>query len=109
MLSKLQNLVEGLFESSAVIFKKAGLSPNLITAVGFVLTVFTASLYAVGLFLRWPWLAAVILLATAGYFDALDGAMARRYLHISSIGGVLDSVLDRVGETALYSGVALGG
>ncbi len=48
-------------------------------------------------------------LLVSGYFDALDGAMARRFFQVSKVGGVLDSVLDRIGEIALYSGLAFGG
>src|SRR5437867_700158 len=109
MLSRLQYAVEGLFESSAGIFKKAGFSPNLISTLGFILTVLTALFYYGSLSPRWTWFAAVILLLLAAYFDALDGAMARRYLQITRMGGVLDSVLDRVGEIVLYAGLAFGG
>ncbi len=109
MLSRLQYLVEGFFESSAVVFKKAGLSPNLLTFLGFALTLLTAFLYYQGLSSLSTWLAASTLLVLASYFDALDGAMARRFLLVSQIGGILDSVLDRIGEIALYSGIALGG
>src|SRR5207245_8837274 len=35
--------------------------------------------------------------------------MARRYHQISKMGGILDSVLDRVSEIALYAGLAIGG
>ncbi len=48
-------------------------------------------------------------LIIGAYFDAVDGAMARRYHQISKMGGILDSVLDRVGEIALYAGLFIGG
>ncbi len=109
MLSRIQYLVEGFFESSAVAFKRTGLSPNLITVLGFTLTLLTAISYYSGLTLGVTWFASVVLLFLAGYFDALDGAMARRYLQTSKIGGILDSILDRVGEITLYAGLGLGG
>ena len=109
MLSRLQYLVEGFFESSAVLFHNAGLSPNLTTVVGFVLTVAAGMLYYGGLSSTWTWLVAWVLLLTSGYFDALDGAMARRFKLVSRTGGVLDSVLDRIGEMILYSAIAIGG
>lgn len=109
MLSRLQYLVEGLFESSAAVFRRVGLTPNLITSSGFVLTLIVSLLYSHGIGSLSTWLAASALLVVAGYFDALDGAMARRFLQVSRIGGILDSVLDRIGEMALYSGIALGG
>src|SRR3989442_14820715 len=55
------------------------------------------------------WLAAWILLMVAGYFEAIDGAMARRFQMVSRAGGFLDSVLDRVGGMGLYSSIALSG
>ncbi len=109
MLSRLQYLVEGFFESSASVFKKAGLSPNFITILGFALTLLTSFVYYQWLSSTLTWLAASVLLLLASYFDALDGAMARRFLKVSKLGGILDSVFDRIGEIALYTGIALGG
>jgi archaetidylinositol phosphate synthase len=109
MLSRLQYLVEGFFESSAVAFHKAGFSPNLTTIVGFVLTVAVGVMYYAGLPSMSTWLVAWVLLLVASYFDALDGAMARRFRLVSRAGGVLDSVLDRIGEIVLYSAIGLGG
>ncbi len=109
MLSRLQHLVEGFFESSAGIFRKAGLSPNAVTVAGFLLTVAVFLLYVAGLRSGFEIAAAAVLLLLASYFDALDGAMARRYRLGSVKGGILDSVLDRTGEFFLYAGVAVGG
>ncbi len=109
MLSRLQFLVEGFFEWSAGVFKKAGLSPNWITFLSFLLAVIASTLYAAGLSPLILWFAAVISLLLSGYFDAVDGAMARRFLLVTKTGGVLDSVLDRIGEISIYSGLAVGG
>ena len=109
MLSRLQFLVEGFFEWSAGVFKKAGLSPNWITVLSFLLAIVASILYAARLSPPVSWIAAVLSLVLSGYFDALDGAMARRFLLVTKTGGVLDSVLDRIGEISIYSGLALGG
>lgn len=108
MLSRLQHLVEGFFESSASLFKRVGLSPNSITVLGFALTVATFLFYSRGLQVGWEQAGAFSTLLLASYFDALDGAMARRYQLVSRQGGILDSILDRLGELFLYSGLALG-
>lgn len=50
-----------------------------------------------------------MVLVIAGYFDAVDGAMARKYSKVSRFGGVLDSILDRISEIALYAGLMAGG
>ncbi len=100
--------MEGAFQSSARIFKRAGLSPNSLTLIGFVSTLVSAAFYAARLS-GWAWEGCVVGLLVAGYFDAVDGAMARKYGRVSKVGGVLDSVLDRLGEIGLYSSLAISG
>ena len=107
MLSRIQYLVEGAFQSSARIFNRAGFSPNSLTLIGFAFTLASTVFYASGLS-GWAWQGCVVGLLLAGYFDAVDGAMARKYGRVSRVGGVLDSVLDRVGEIGLYAGLAIG-
>ncbi len=108
MLSKLQHLVEGSFESSAGVFKRAGFSPDSVTLVGFAFAFLGSVFYAYGLGSPLENGGVVLALIVSGYFDAVDGAMARRYQLVSKRGGILDSVLDRVGELFLYSGLAVG-
>lgn len=107
MLSRIQYLVEGIFQSSSRLFHRVGLSPNSLTALGFFLWIAASLLYWAGLS-GWEWGASILVLVVAGYFDAVDGAMARKYAKVSKFGGVLDSVLDRLGEIAVYAGLAAG-
>jgi len=109
MLSKLQYRVEGHFQRAAGAFNNAGLTPNSVTTVGFLLTLVAALLYSTGLGTILRVLDVVLALLVGAYFDAIDGAMARRFHLISRMGGILDSVLDRVGEIALYAGLFIGG
>jgi archaetidylinositol phosphate synthase len=109
MLSKIQYLVEGHFQRAAGIFHRTGFTPNSITGVGFLLTVVASLLYSMGLGTVWLVLGAILALLVGAYFDAVDGAMARRYHQISKMGGILDSVFDRVGEIVLYVGLFIGG
>ena len=108
MLSKIQYLVEGHFQLAAGALNKAGFTPNTVTAVGFLLTLVASLLYSIGLGTIWLIFGAVLALLVGAYLDAVDGAMARRYHQISKMGGILDSVLDRVGEIALYAGLVIG-
>ena len=108
MLSRIQYLVEGHFQRVAGAFHNSGFSPNSITFFGFLLTVLTTVFYATGLGSNWLIFGAVIALLVGAYLDAVDGAMARRYHQISKLGGILDSVLDRLGEIFLYSGLLIG-
>lgn len=107
MLSRLQFLVEGLFQSSSRLFHRAGLSPNSMTIIGFLLSLAAAGLYWAGL-AGWEWITAIVVLLVGSFFDAVDGAMARKYAEVSKFGGVLDSVLDRLGEIAVYAALVAG-
>src|SRR3989475_6154769 len=76
-------------------------TPNQITVVGTALTFVAAVLTALGL-LTWGG----IVLAFAGTFDILDGALARATKRSYPYGAFLDSTFDRYSEGAIYIGVA---
>jgi len=48
-------------------------------------------------------------LILSGFLDAVDGAMARLYGHVTRFGGVLDSVSDRIEEIMVLIGIVAGG
>jgi len=76
------------------------ITPNTITWLGFFLAVGAAVLVTLGhLF------AAGFLVLIAGFFDMLDGAMARRTNRTTQFGAVLDSTLDRLSEAILLLGI----
>jgi archaetidylinositol phosphate synthase len=54
-------------------------------------------------------LAAGILILVSGFFDIVDGAVARVTGRITKRGGFLDSTLDRLAEVAIYLGLLVGG
>ena len=76
-------------------------TPNQITVVGTALTFAAAFLVAMG-HLRWG----ALVLAFAGTFDILDGALARSTRASYPYGAFLDSTLDRYSEGAMYIGLA---
>ena len=76
-------------------------TPNQITVVGTLLTFGAAVLTGLGL-LVW----AALVLAFAGTFDILDGALARSTRRSYPYGAFLDSTLDRYSEGAMYLGLA---
>jgi CDP-diacylglycerol--glycerol-3-phosphate 3-phosphatidyltransferase len=79
-----------------------GFSPLAVSLVGLAITLLGAYIAAKGnLFLG----ALVFLLGSA--FDMLDGALARLQGTTSARGAFLDSVLDRFGEAAFLSGIAV--
>jgi len=77
-----------------------GLTPNLLTVIGFVLNCAVAVIIATGN-LR---LGGVLLLFSSG-FDMLDGSVARATGKISKFGGFFDSTVDRYSEIVVYAGL----
>src|SRR2546428_11883950 len=75
-------------------------TPNQITVVGTALTFVAAVLTLLGL-LTWGG----VVLAFAGTFDILDGALARSTKRSYPYGAFLDSTLDRYSEGAMYIGL----
>jgi CDP-diacylglycerol--glycerol-3-phosphate 3-phosphatidyltransferase len=83
-------------------FIRSGLRPNGITTISFL--VLAASGVAFGL--SSLTLGAVLLLVS-GIFDLLDGKVARRGQMTTRFGAFYDSVMDRVGEAFVYTGLAV--
>jgi CDP-diacylglycerol--glycerol-3-phosphate 3-phosphatidyltransferase len=85
----------------ARLLARSPLTPNQITTVGMALTFVAAALAGFGRLLP-----AGIVLAFAGTFDILDGALARASKRSYPYGAVLDSTIDRYSEGAVYLGIA---
>ena len=81
---------------------RGGVKPNVITTVGALVVVGSAVSYGIGA-IR---LGGALLLAS-GLFDILDGQVARLGGLSTTFGAFYDSSLDRVGEAALFGGIAL--
>ena len=88
----------------AKLLSKLGISPNLITVFGLLFSI-TAALLASMDALR---LSGVVFLV-AGLMDMLDGTLARHANRTTKTGSLLDSVLDRIGEAALFLGLTIYG
>ena len=81
---------------------RAGFTPNVITTLGAAVVVGSAVAYGLG-FPRWGG----ALLLASGLFDILDGQVARIGSLSSKFGAFYDSTLDRIGESAVFLGLAL--
>ena len=79
---------------------KTPITPNAISWFGFLVAIGAAALITTGhLF------AAGFVVLIAGFFDILDGALARRTNQTTRFGAVLDSTLDRLAEAVLLLGI----
>lgn len=85
---------------------KAGISPDILTAIGFLFAVLAGVFYAIRP--AQPYIAAVLIILS-GVMDVLDGAVARAVKKISKRGSFNDSTLDRFAEIAIFGGIIYAG
>lgn len=80
----------------------AGITPNMVSAAGFLGNCGAAALVATGHF--WPGGLAMLFFSL---LDVFDGALARLTGKASPFGAVFDAVLDRASEAALLLGIVI--
>jgi CDP-diacylglycerol--glycerol-3-phosphate 3-phosphatidyltransferase len=90
-----------LYRTSRLI-QRMGLKPNALTFIGLGLNGVASWALAEG-----EWLQGAGLIILAGFFDILDGAMARNCNETSSFGSFLDSVIDRYSDLSLLVGLLI--
>jgi CDP-diacylglycerol--glycerol-3-phosphate 3-phosphatidyltransferase len=78
------------------LLSRTPLTPNTVTWLGFCLTIIAGALIVTG-----HLLAAGVVVLVAGFFDMLDGALARVTERITRFGAILDSTLDRLSEAVV--------
>ena len=101
MLSDLARKYSRAFlEPIARFFSRTGLSPNVITVIGFVLMIGVAIVLGRGHLVLGGWL-----IIAAVLFDAVDGTLARMMGRTSRFGAFLDSTLDRFSEAIIFLGI----
>jgi CDP-diacylglycerol--glycerol-3-phosphate 3-phosphatidyltransferase len=97
----LRRVTIGITVPIARFLGRLGISANAITVLGCILNIGVAFVIAAG-HLR---LAGLLLIFAAG-LDGIDGVLARQMGTTTKFGAFLDSVLDRVSESALLLGLA---
>jgi len=78
------------------------LNPNLLSLFGAVVSVGAASAFLAGHLRTGGWL-----MIAAGFFDLVDGAVARHNHTASTFGAFLDSTLDRLVDMAVLAGMIM--
>jgi archaetidylinositol phosphate synthase len=107
VLDRLRARLESNLQSVGNLFARLSGSPTAWTVVGLAVSVLAALAYATSGF-NGEAVGGVLVLA-AGWFDIVDGAVARVTGKSSKRGAFLDSTLDRVAEVAVFVGILLGG
>ncbi len=109
LLTRLKERFQLWISYEAKLAHSVGLTPNRVSAIGIICALFSALLYWNSQFSRLILIAATIFLLVSGFFDALDGAIARIYGETTTFGGFLDSMLDRYADAVVICGIILGG
>ena len=107
MLNNLRESLKPYLQNIGRAFASTGISPNVWTVVGLVFA-FTASLIY-GINVEYSLILGGIILLVSGFFDIVDGQVARYTNKISKTGGFLDSVFDKIAEVAIFFGILIGG
>ena len=90
-----------------VVFAATGLSANFWTGIGLAFAFVSAIVYAWNF--EYAFVIGGILLLASGFFDVVDGQVARITRKISKKGAFLDSVFDKIAEVAIFLGIIIGG
>ena len=90
-----------VFRPVADTLAKRGLKPDHLTIAGLAFSILAALLLS-----RGDFLSAALLLGLSGLCDMMDGDVARATGTATTFGAFLDSTLDRIGEGALFAGLA---
>ena len=107
--SRLKKRFEAFFASRITKLSSIGLTPNSLTVLGVLSSVFAALLYASWRMSRIALPAAGALVLLSGFMDALDGVLARSSNKSSAFGGFLDSVSDRYSDSVVLASIVLAG
>lgn len=104
LLNKLRSGVAKVMGPLASAVARSGISPNAITLIGFLVSLASAYLFYTG-----DQLLGGIVLLLSGFFDIVDGAVARASGKVSRWGGVLDSTLDRYSDLVVLGAILIAG
>jgi archaetidylinositol phosphate synthase len=112
LLNNLRDSLKPTLEKLGIKFGATGLSPTFWTGVGLVFAFLSAIAYGLNSYISSWFSAAIIggvLLLISGFFDIVDGQVARYTKKVSKKGGFLDSVFDKIAEVAIFAGLLVGG
>ena len=107
MLNNLRDTLKPTLEKIGKGFASTGLSPNFWTSVGLGFALLSAVVYGLGI--EFGLIIGGVLLLVSGFFDMVDGQVARVTEKTSKKGSYLDSMFDKIAEVAIFLGILVGG
>src|SRR3954452_5783617 len=103
MLERFRQFWTNVFAPLGNLFLRMGISPNTVTFVGTL----GVSAGALIFFPQGKLLIGVLVITVFVFSDMIDGYMARTSGQVSAFGAFWDSTLDRVGDAAIFGGLAM--
>ena len=103
MLERFRQFWTNVFKPVAHGLMKIGVTPDMVTIVGTIGVVCGALVF----FPRGELLIGVLVITAFVFSDLIDGYMARTMGVSSTWGSFLDSTLDRLGDAAIFAGLAI--
>lgn len=97
-------IIRSVARYPGVILAKTKITPNQVTMAGFLVNCAVAYFIAAGPFGN---VTIGLLIWAGGFFDALDGSVARATGRITAFGNFFDSVLDRYSDSVIYLGILI--
>ena len=107
MLNNLRGILQPTLQKIGNVFASTGFSPNFWTVLGLIFALASALVY--GLSIEFGLTIGGILLLISGFFDMVDGQVARATGKTSQKGSYLDSMFDKIAEVAIFLGLLIGG
>ena len=106
MLNNLRDSLKPVLQGVGKTFAATGLAPNVFTVIGLVFAFISSIVYGLGF--EYALVIGGIILLISGFFDIVDGQVARYANKISKKGGFLDSIFDKIAEVAIFFGILVG-
>jgi CDP-diacylglycerol---glycerol-3-phosphate 3-phosphatidyltransferase len=103
MLERFRQFWTNVWAPLANLFLRWGISPNTVTFVGTI----GVSAGALIFFPQGKLLVGVLVITAFVFSDIMDGYMARASGQVSVFGAFWDSTLDRIGDAAIFGGLAM--
>ena len=107
LLNNLRDSLQPHLEKIGSSFASTGISPNGWSCIGLAFAFASAFIY--GMNMEFALIIGGVILLIAGFFDIVDGQVARVSQKITKTGGFLDSVFDKIAEVAIFLGILIGG
>jgi archaetidylinositol phosphate synthase len=113
VLNRFREALSPILDRVGSFFASSGLRPNFWTAISLILAAASGFTYLLALpYWGFNWyhasLAGSIILLMSGFFDVVDGCVARATKQSSKKGAFLDSVFDKISESLVFIGIAIG-